>query len=471
MTRLPRRQGPPFPLPPGGEGQGEGGSGPRPGTSRLPFALLLALTLWGSAAGASSAVRLADFEGGVPAPTSTAAGFHPRANELAAALSGGARGTAKFGRFFLTPYSRSAYFQYGLRRRYLATGTSLYRPRAVNALSFWVRVGQGSHLLCDEPAGRLGVWTYHWRSDDLFMGGANGTSGTTDSMMHGYANLCLDRAAAGRWVRVELSESAFKQQRDYYHFYAARGVTGDLEFFPSLRQLQFVLLGSFEGVAQVDLDELELLRRPPTAAFEPEYAALAASVAAGDLPVPVVLRNPTGRDRRYRVFASSALGASREFLNRVFGESDDIHAITAVQKGVGGGGGVGAAELRDAEGADVIGGAREIAIPAGGQWRGTLVHRLRPEMRGELRTVSHNERSWQARRDTLTTSLIAWDPAEPPGEGMAWVRAPSSNADAARHTPPPGFPPQTRPPESWRSEDVPLGQVGAYLVTEIRLDP
>lgn len=465
MSRTPHVRRSRFPRTPGREGRGEGG--------RLGLAAAAALLLAAGVALAapSPVVRLADFEAGVPAPTATAAGFHPRASELAVPLSGGARGTGRFGRFFLTPYSRSAYFQYGLRRRYLATGTSLYRPGAANALSFWIRVGEGSHLLCGEAEGRLGVWTYHWRSDDRFVGGANGTSGTTDSMMHGYANVCLDQAAAGRWVRVELSESAFKQQRDYYHFYAARGVTGGLEFFPSLRQLQFVLLGSFDGVEQVDLDELELLRRTPTAAFEPEYAALAASVAEGDLHVPVVLKNPTGRHRRYRVFASSALGVSRDALNRVFGESDDIQAITAVQKGVGGGGGVGAAELRDADGADVIAGAREIAIPAGGEWRGTLVHRLRPEMRGDSRTVAHGGRSWEARRDTLTTSLIAWDPDEPPGEGMAWVRAPGSNADAARHTPPPGFPPQTRPPRGWRSEDVPLGQVGAYLVTEIRLDP
>ncbi|NOY45291.1 MAG: hypothetical protein GXP50_07555 [Deltaproteobacteria bacterium] len=73
------------------------------------------------------------------------------------------------------------------------------------------------------------------------------------------------------------------------------------------------------------------------------------------------------------------------------------------------------------------------------------------------------------RRDTLTTSVIAWDPDEPSSPGMEWIRVAPSNADDGRHRPPPGFPPQERPPEGWRSRDVPPDQAAAYLVTEITL--
>ncbi len=433
-------------------------------------AALVAPCAFSAPAADGSLLRLADFEQGFPVARGGKPGFLPQNQRMAAVLSGGARGTGKYARLFLTTADWSVYVQHALRRRYLTTGTSLYEPGGANALRFWLRVRPGSHLLCDEPASRFGVWTYHWRSDDPWVGGPNGTSATTDSMMHGYANFCLTPEGADRWVPIELSESAFKQQRDYYHFYAARGVTGDLEFFPALRQVQFVLVRGDDRVHEVDLDEIELVRRPPTASFDREFVPLRARASGGDVTVPVILRNPTDRARRYRVFVSSFLGAPRELLNRVFGESDDIHAITAVQKAVGGDGGVGVAELVSEAREAVTAAGSEIQVSAGGEWRGALVHRVRPEMLGRPATVTRQGRSWTARRNTLTTSVLAWDPDESAAEGMKYVRVPPSNADDGRHPAPPGFPGQERPPAGWRSEDVPIDQVGGYLVTEIVLE-
>lgn len=443
-------------------------------TGRLAGLFVWACVLAGPAAPARAyeAVHpLARFEGRFPVASDEAPGFRARDARNAAVLSGGARGSKKFARFFFTPQERAAFFQYRVRRRYLATGSGRYVPNTANCLSFWLRVPAGSHLVSDRAAKTLGVWSYHWSPGDRWVGGSNNRSGTTDSMMHGYANLRLLPGAAGRWIHVELSASAFRHQRDYYHFFAAEAVTDGLEFFPSLRQLQWVVLGGFDSVEAVDLDEVELLRKPPTGRFEPAFVETEASASRGELRIPVSLRNPTDRRRRYRVFASSELGAPRKLLNQAFAEADSIRAPTEVQEAVGAGGGLGAVELYSTDGTPILASGTELEIPPGKVWRGYVVHRIRREMLGRWVEASLGGRRWYACRNTLTSSVIAWDVTEPPGPGAAYVRAAPSNADDGAHRAPPGFPRQLRPPPGWRSEDVPADQVGAYFVSVVTLKP
>jgi hypothetical protein len=426
----------------------------------------------GPAAAAGETALLADFEAGFPVARGKEAGFRGLDRTTSALVPTGADGTKQAAKFFLGPGERSAFLQRTERRRYLGTGRTAYSADGPNALSFWLRVPPRSHLLSRGARDTFGVWTYHWDPGDANVGGANNTSGTTDSMMHGYANFRLVPEAADRWVRVVLSPSAFRQQRDYYHFFAARAVTGPLAFFPSLRQLQFTLLGKLEAPGIFELDQLALVTRPPTARCEPEYADHTADPSAGQVRTAVRIRNPTDRDRSYRVFISSFLGMSRADLNRVFARFDSIQAITHFQYAVGGRGGVGVAALvpkgRSPVEWDYLG--QEIAVPAGGAWEGTLVHAVRPEMLGEWVNVEWQGETRVARRNTLTTSVIVWDPQEPPSPGTEYLRWQDSNTDNGNHPVPPGFPKQFRPPPGWRSGDVPLDQVGGYFVSEIKLE-
>ncbi len=423
-------------------------------------------TLSFSKAAFENARVLADFEQGVPVSSFVQPGFRPRDAKIAMILERESPVGGKFARFLIGSDHRDLFFQYAVRWRYLVNGTALYRELPLNCLTFTLRVRNGSPLI-DVGKNTLGVWTYHWAPGDRWVGGKNGRSGTTDSMMHGYANMRLLPGAEGRWVRVELSPSAFRHQREYYHFYAARAVSGELDFFSSLRQLQFRVLANVGNITPLDIDNMAVVRKEATAIFEPDYVAREVPSSEAEVRVPIVLINPTNRARRYRVFISSFLGTSRSELNRAFGEADSVGAPTAVQKAVGGDGGLGVAYLADAKGEPA--GYREIGVAAGGKWKGFLVHRLRPEMLGPSVTVRYRGRKWAVRRDTLTTSVIAWDPDEPSAPGMEWIRVAPSNADDGQHRPPPGFPPQERPPEGWRSEDVPPDQVAAYLVTEITL--
>ncbi|GAB6064078.1 hypothetical protein [Deferrisoma palaeochoriense] len=438
---------------------------------RALAAVCLAGILAAAAAWAAGPVVLADFERGALVSGDGYPGWRPEDVRKIAVLT--LDDGSRYGRFFFAAAGiseRSAYLRYRMRRRYLATGTSvLSAPPEPNVVRFRLRLPADSVLTCDEGARpTLGVWTYHLAPEDPFVGGADGTSGSTDSMMHGYANFCVHPGARGRWLEVMLAPSAFRQQRDYYHWFAAQGVTGEVPFVASLRELQFVVFPKDEGgVHPVDLDEIALDRVEPTGVFEPGFRRLDAWAEGGDVVVPVRLVNPTNRDRRYRVFVSSELGASREALYRAFVDADSDGAPTAVQKAVGGDGGLGVAVLTDATGEPV--GYREIAVPAGGAWEGSLVHRIRPEMLGPPVAVRYREHTWTVRRDTLTTSVIAWDPDEPATLDMDEIVVAPSNADDGRHAPPPGFPPQETPPDGWQSADVPAGQVGAYLVTEITL--
>lgn len=407
------------------------------------------------------------FEAGVPTVPRAPVGFRAQDTESLARVPGGAGGTPWAARAFLAPGRDSLFLQGRVRRLYLWNGRSVYEPGRMNLLRFWIRVEPGSPLVSVEGRNTLGVWTYHWRPEDPKVGGPSNQGLMTDSNMHGYANLYLRPGCEGRWLRVELSPSAFQQQRNYYHWYAAQGVTGEYDFFGTLRQIQLKYLGPWEGPVTFDLDEIGFERRNPTVVVEPGFVRREARASGGPVAVPVELRNPTDRGRRYRYFISSEIGASREALYQPMWRYDRVYPGRVIQQAVGGDGGLGAAVLVDGAGREV--GFREIRIPAGGTWRGALVHRVRPEMLGPWVEVEIEGERHLARRNTLTTSAVFWDPDEPPAGDMGCVDAAPSNADDGRHPAPPGFPPQERPPEGWRSEDIPLDQVGGYFVSELTL--
>ncbi|MGH7440233.1 MAG: hypothetical protein ACRENE_31460, partial [Polyangiaceae bacterium] len=77
--------------------------------------------------------------------------------------------------------------------------------------------------------------------------------------------------------------------------------------------------------------------------------------------------------------------------------------------------------------------------------------------------------TYTVRRNTITTSLIVWDPSAPHA-GDASVVFTGSNADSS-HAPPPGFPSFVAPPTGWASTDVPIDQVGGYFVSSLTLTP
>ncbi len=52
---------------------------------------------------------------------------------------------------------------------------------------------------------------------------------------------------------------------------------------------------------------------------------------------------------------------------------------------------------------------------------------------------------------------------------MDYVEVDPDNSDDGIHPSPPGFSKQYRPPEGWRSEDIPLNQVGGYFVSVVHL--
>jgi hypothetical protein len=117
-----------------------------------------------------------------------------------------------------------------------------------------------------------------------------------------------------------------------------------------------------------------------------------------------------------------------------------------------------------------IGPGREIVIPAGGTWQGALRHHVKPQMLGPEINLQDQDKVFTARRDTLTSSIIVWDPDDP-GQGLArFIKTRPSNADDAKHKVPPGFPRQIRPEQGWRSEDIPLDQIGANIVTVLTLE-
>jgi len=437
-------------------------------------------------------IMLVDFERGIPCShDGDIVGFRKQDKAKCDIVQGGAEGSKKSAVFRIGPTYRDIYFQGDVRRKYLATKNTKYIEKGPNALCFWVKlhpdsilidrieeIKVGGKVIARKKSNRntLGVWTYHWRYGDMGVGGKSNTGLATDSMMHAYSNFRFGENAAGKWVRVILSPSAFQQCRYYYHFYAARGTTDDLKFFPSVRQVQFRIFPRLEKEEDFQIDQIKLIYCEPTIVFEKEFFEGEISKDVGDLSLPVVLRNPTDKNRKYRVFISSFLGAEREVLNKAVSLTDSLKPARKMQHTVGGDGGVGAVELQSEDGKSVmkkdasipLGGI--IAIPAGGTWRGKLVHHIKPRMLGKQKVIRHGEYEFYARRDTLTTSVIVWDPEDSSIGEMDYIKVKPDNSDDGNHPAPPGFPKQFRPPKGWRSEDIPLNQVGAYFVSVLHLE-
>jgi len=417
---------------------------------------------------------LVDFEKELPcSQAGDRLGFRKEDAEKSIRVEDGAAGSRWSMQTKLTPGKNDLFFQGKVRRMYLATKSPRYISVGPNALSFWLKAPKGSSLLAymDVDA-TLGVWTYHWKPGDPAVGGTKNRSLLTDSMMHGYADLKIDKAAADRWINIILSPSAFAISREYYHFYAAEGTTDDLKFFPSLRQLQFRIFAEIGAPETFQIDELELLYLMPTAVFEEDFFRDKVPADVGEVRVPVTISNPTRQDRKYRVFISSCLGVSREEMHDAFALADNIGIMQEMQKLAYGDGGLGVAELVDERGVSVIQRQEEIAVPARSIWKGEMVYHIRPEMLGDMVEMEDLGMKFSFRRDTLTTSVIVWDPYDKTSRGTKYVKRATSNADALEHVPPPGFPPQERPPEGWRTSDIPLSQVGGYFVSVITLtDP
>lgn len=421
-------------------------------------------------------IVLADFESVIPCSDERdTIGFRKKDKMRVVTVEEGAEESKKSAVFTLlghegdSPEIKDLFFQGKVRRMYLSTKSTRYDKNGPNALSFWVKLKPDSLLISKEDKNTFGVWTYHWEFGDENVGGKSNKGLATDSMMHGYSNFNFNEKAAGRWVKVVLTPSAFQQSRYYYHFYAARGTTDELQFFPSLRQLQFHIFPEINKKEEMQMDQLKLIYLQPTAVFEKDFLKNKISKNAGDIVVPVIIRNPTNIDRRYRVFISSFIGVHRNVLYGAHSLTDSFEAPRMMQAVAEGNGGTGAVELTDKNGTSIVEQQIEIVISAKGRWDGNLIYHIKPEMLGTAKVVNSNGYKFIARRDTLMTSVIVWDPYDETVGTMNYIRVLPSNADDALHEPPPGFPKQKRPPEGWRSEDIPINQVGGYFVSVIQL--
>jgi hypothetical protein len=440
--------------------------------------LFFTSTLFCSPSAPGREAILADFENGVPcSECGDKAGFRRQDIRRAILVNDGAEGSTKSAAFRLrpdtgdTPVREDLFFQGRLRRMYLDTNSAVYDEMGPNALSFWIKLNPGSFLIGNstERKNTFGVWTYHWLSGDARVGGPSNDALATDSMMHGYGNFLFNTKAAGKWVRVVLTPSAFQLRRYYYHFYAARGTTDDLEFFPSLRQIQFHIASEIKTQEEIRIDQIKLIYLEPTAVIDKKYFTDTVKKNAGDVVVPVTIGNPTGRSRKYRVFISSFLGVNREALYAAHTLTDSFEPPRIMQAEAGGDGGVGVVELIDETGDSVIEKGKEIAISAGSIWKGRLVHHIRPDMLGRNRVTYSQGREFLSRRDTLTTSVVVWDPYDETAGAMDYIETLPSNADDGAHKPPPGFPEQKRRAEGWRSGDIPINQAGGYFVSVIKV--
>jgi hypothetical protein len=438
--------------------------------------IYLFLLITSSNVHAYSEVTLADFEMVIPcSEEGETVGFRKKDTMRAHIVQGGTEGTKKSALINLLPSGKKfkgqkdLFFQGSVRRMYLATNSTHYNKNGPNALSFWMKVNPDSTLISRNKKNTFGVWTYHWRSDDPFVGGKTNNELATDSMMHGYANFSFIKRGAGRWMHIVLTPSAFQQSRYYYHFYAAGATTDELRFFPSLRQIQFHFYPTLTKEEKIQIDQLKLIYLKPRVVFERDFIADRISKNSGDLAVPVTLRNQTDRDGKYRVFISSFIGVHRDVLYNSHVSTDSFTPPRKMQGLARGDGGLGVAELIGDEGISVIKMQREIFIPAGGVWQGKLIHHIKPEMLGPVQTFTFKEHQFTFRRDTLTTSVIVWDPYDDNIDSMNHIKVLPSNADQGNHSSPPGFPKQKRPPKGWRSEDIPINQVGGYFVSVIQL--
>ena len=417
---------------------------------------------------------LADFETGViPSSESGATeGFRNSDVARGTIVMPGANGTANAAEFSFAT-DTSWFFQGNQRPQYL-NGSATYDPALANALEVWIQIPAGSGLLSSSQQ-TASIFTYHWKPGDPFVWPNSGAN-LTDSQMHGYGPMRFDPSGAGKWLHVVMASSAFDHSRGNYHFYATRAVVEDLQFLPAMRQFQFVFAGSTaSGPTTVRFDELRAISLCPTAAVAPDSAAQSVSASGGDVVTPIALTNPSDRVRMYRAFVSSTIGVDRQTLENAMHQVDNVQVIDDLQGGVGSDGGLGAAELFADDGTgkplgqSIVAGGTEIMVPAHATWRGVVVHHVTPGMLGAATNVSSSGTSFTVTRDTLVTSVVFWDPAEPRLDDPAVVFT-GSNADSS-HPAPPGFPAYRDPPSGWHSTDIPPDQVGAYFVSVLHLTP
>ena len=422
-----------------------------------------------------NAIPLADFDDGtIPDSDTMPRGFRGSDVLRGTIIHPGAEGTAAAVEFSFAS-DNSVFYQGNVRPRYL-DGTASYQPDLANALEFDLRIPAGSSLLASSGGPTFSIFTYHWKQGDPWVG-PNATGGNlTDSQMHGYGSMRFDPAGAGRWLHVTMAAAAFQQSRGNYHFYAGSAVVEDLSFFAALRQFQLVYEADRSaGPMTLDVDQLQLTSIPQTAWICPQATSRSVSANNGDFAVPITIVNSTNASRSYRAFLSSVIGVDRQTLETAMHDADDVHAIDTLQAAVNSDGGLGAASLfaddgtGHATGVDLIANAKPITIAAGGAYSAVIVHHVTPAMLGPMQTVANAGFNYTIRRDTLTTSLILWDPSEPSRSDPA-VIATGSNSDTS-HPAPPGFPQQTLPPTGWRSTDVPPDQAGAHFVSILRLTP
>jgi hypothetical protein len=120
-------------------------------------------------------------------------------------------------------------------------------------------------------------------------------------------------------------------------------------------------------------------------------------------------------------------------------------------------------------GSDILTGGRDLTLAAGARFRGVVVHHVRPAMLGAPKSVTLGTYTTTLRRDTLTTSVLFWDPNEPARSDPQAVVV--HNDPAIPHSPPPGFPPTPSLPTGWTAADVPTDQAGASFVSVLTLTP
>ena len=418
-------------------------------------------------------VALADFEGGaIPSSESGATeGFRDSDVARGTIVSPGADGSAHAAEFSFAT-DDSIFFQGDLRPQYL-DGSSTYHAALANALSYWIEIPSGSGLFSTTQQ-TFSIYTYHWKPGDPWIG-PNAGANLTDSQMHGYGPMRFDPSGADRWLHVVMATSAFDHSRGNYHFYATRAIVEDLELVPSMRQFQAVFLGPTTGPTTVRFDQLELVTLCPTANVSPESDTRTVSASGGDVAVPIELANPGDAARTYRVFVSSTIGVDRQVLESAMHATDSVATIDDLQGGVGSDGGPGAAELfaADASGAptgpSIVAAGAGITVGPHATWSGVVVHHVTPAMLGGAQSIGSQGMTFTVTRDTLVTSVVFWDPAEPRLSDPAVVFT-GSNADAS-HPAPPGFAPYADPPAGWGSADVPPDQVGATFVSVLHLTP
>ncbi|MFI5300091.1 MAG: hypothetical protein ACHREM_18545 [Polyangiales bacterium] len=418
-------------------------------------------------------VLLADFESGaIPTSDSATEGFRGSDVARGTIVHPGAHSTATAASFDYAS-DNAVFFQGNVRPQYL-NGSATYRPDLGNAIELWIKAPAGSATLSSSAA-TLGLWTYHYKRGDPWVGPNASGGNLTDSQMHGYANFSLAPAAADTWTHLVFTTSAFKQSRGNYHFYAARAVVEDQTFFGALRQFEIVALETLPSGSQLSLDELRLITLPPTANVCPPSIAKSVSASAGDVLVPITISNPTSKSRTYHVFLSSEIGVDRQTLEGAMHDQDSVASVDDLQGGVGADGGLGAAELfaddgtGHPKGASLAAAGSPLTIASGAEFKGVLVHHVTPGMLGAATSVTSGSKSYSVQRNTLTTSVIVWDPTEPHAGDAAIVGA-TSNADSS-HPAPPGFPTYVAPPSGWGSADVPVDQVGGYFVSVVTLTP